>query len=182
LTAIDNSFWLTTFEEHAPSILTFLRSRVGRRDVAEDLLQETFVRAMRKQPDLPDGKMKTYLFTTAYHLVIDQRRRKRLTLFSEMPGDDGGPARQLEDQETVSQERSADLQRLGEHLEGALGRLKPAHRTAFEQAVMQQKTYGEIASEQGWTLEQVKINVYRGRKQVMGQLRDLLSPIPEYGS
>lgn len=181
LTATDNSFWFNTFEEHGPSILAFLHSRVGRRD-DEDLLQETFVRAMRKEPDLPDGKIKTYLFTTAYHLVIDQRRRKRPTLFSEMPGDESWPERQLQDEGTISQERSADLQRLGEHLEAALGRLKPAHRTAFEQAVMHQKSYGEIAEEQAWTLEQVKINVYRGRKQVMGQLRDLLSPTPEYGS
>jgi RNA polymerase sigma-70 factor (ECF subfamily) len=182
MTATDNTFWFDTFQEHSSSVLAFLTSRVGRRDLAEDLLQETFVRAMRKQAELPDSaKMRSYLFTTAYHLVIDQRRRKRPALFSEVSSGESDTIHDVADPEQASPETAVDVQRLGERLHDALRPLSNAHRTAFELAVLQQKPYAEIATEQGWTVEQVKVNVHRARKKVIGTLRDLLRPHPEIG-
>lgn len=168
----DTMLWMSTFEEHGSALLAFLTSRVGRRELAEDLLQETFVRAMRR-PDLrPDSEsIKSYLFTTAHHLVIDQRRKRRPALFSEMAEE---PARALEerpDAAAATPEREVDLKRLEAHLAQALAGLRPAHRTAFEQAVLHQLPYAEVAVRQGWTIQQVKINVHRARKQVMERLR-----------
>jgi len=184
MTSSDNTFWFNTFQEHGSSVMAFLTSRVGRRDLAEDLLQETFVRAMRQKAEIPDtAKMRSYLFTTAYHLMIDQRRRKRPTLFSEASTADDSPLDDVADPESLaaSPERSMDLARLGERLAEALRPLSEAHRTAFELAVLQQKPYAEIAAEQGWTVEQVKVNVHRARKRVIATLRDLLRPSPEIG-
>lgn len=73
-----------------------------------------------------------------------------------------------------------DLGRLQERLGEVLSSLRPALRAAFEQAVLRQKPYSEVAREQGWTLQQVRVNVYRARKEVIARLRHLLSPFPEY--
>lgn len=54
--------------------------------------------------------------------------------------------------------------------------LSPAYLEAFRSAVIEQKPYAQIAREQGWTIEQVKINVYRARKKVIALLSDLVSP------
>jgi RNA polymerase sigma-70 factor (ECF subfamily) len=173
----DSSFWMTTFEEHGSAVMAFLTSRTGRRDVAEDLLQETFVRAMRARPKLPDPSgVRSYLFTTAHRLLLSRHRRKRPFLFSEASARDSRALEQMADADAASPESAADLSRFEERLRGVLATLKPAHRTAFELAVLQQKAYSEIAREQSWTLAQVKTNVHRSRKQVIAALGDLLGP------
>ncbi len=170
-----NSFWLMTFEEHGSAVLAFLTSRLGRRDVAEDLLQETFVRVMRREGEPPEaGKIRAYLFSTAHHLVIDRSRRKRPKLFSEIAADASTVLQELPDRESGSPELEADRTRLAENLRRVLSHLPSAHRLAFESAVLQEKSYAEIAAEQDWTLAQVKINVFRARKTVMGKLKNLL--------
>ena len=170
----ESNLWLRAYEDHGPSLLAFLTSRIGRRDLAEELLQETFVRAMRRGPEVAAaGHLRSYLFTTAHHLVISARRRSRIRLFSELteaeaPGIAEAPARTAE-----SPEMAFDLGRVRERLDTALGKLSPPHREAFQAAVLEQKTYAVIAREQDWTIEQVKINVHRARKKVLAMLGDL---------
>ena len=170
-----SSFWMTTYEEHGSAVMAFLASRTGRRDVAEDLLQETFVRAIRARPTLPDPTgVRSYLFTTAHHLLLSRHRRKQPFLFSEASKGDAIALEQMADDDAPSPESAADLSRFEDRLHVVLAKLKPAYREAFQLAVLQQKAYSEIASEQDWTLAQVKTNVHRARKQVIAALGDLL--------
>jgi len=173
----DSSFWMTTYEEHGSAVMAFLTSRTGRRDVAEDLLQETFVRAMRARPTLPDpGGVRSYLFTTAHRLLLSRHRKKQPFLFSEVSAQGTQPMEDIVDVDATSPDAAADLARFGERLQGVLVTLPPAHRVAFEKAVLQQMTYTDIAQQEGWTLGQVKTNVHRARKRVIAELGDLLSP------
>ena len=173
----ESSFWMTTYEEHGSAVMAFLTSRTGRRDVAEDLLQETFVRAIRARPTLPDPtRVRSYLFTTAHHLLLSRHRRKRPFLFSEASAGDTHALEHMADDNAPSPESAADLSRFEERLHGVLAKLKPVYREAFQLAVLEQKAYSEIASAQGWTLAQVKTNVHRARKQVIAALGDLLRP------
>lgn len=175
----DSAFWMTTFERHGSAVMAFLASRTGSRDAAEDLLQETFVRAMRARPSLPDRSgVRSYLFTTAHHLLLSRRRKRRPSLFSETLDDETRALERVADPSAASPERSVDLQRFEQRLAGVLAALPPVFRTAFEQAVLHQKAYTDIASEQGWTLAQVKTNVHRARKKVMAALGDLLGQRP----
>lgn len=173
-------FWATTFQEHASSVLAFLSSRTGRRDVAEDLLQETFVRVMRAEPrrDDPVG-LRSYLFTTAHNLLLSRHRRKRPILFSEVTDDGARPFEERADEDVESPERAADFRRLETRLHAVLATLPEAHRVAFELAVLQQRSYDEIALDRGWSLGQVKTNVHRARKKVIAQLGDWLGPRTE---
>ena len=178
MTVTDSAFWLDTYQEHSSSVLAFVTSRVGRRDVAEDLLQETFVRVMRRGKKLTDtSKIRGYLFTTAHHLMLDRVRKKKPTLFSEMSQE--GSFHDVPDPEAESPQAATDLRWFGERLNQVVEALRPAHRIAFRSAVLEERPYADIASEQGWSLEQVKTNVHRARKQVIAELRDLLRPGPE---
>jgi RNA polymerase sigma-70 factor (ECF subfamily) len=75
---------LASFEElvrrFQVPLLQFLRQRAGTLADAEDLTQETFVRAYQKlhfyQARLP---FSTWLFTIAHRLSVNQRRRRRPT-------------------------------------------------------------------------------------------------------
>ena len=174
MSALDDTFWHSTYQRHGPAVFAFLSSRLGRRDVAEDLLQETFVRAIRSQGNLRDvGKVRSYLFSTAHRLVLNQARGKKPLLFSEVsaredvtpePADAGGG----------SAEESTDLSRAQGRLRQVVEGMSPALRLAFEGAVLEHKSYAEIAHEQGWTEGQVRVNVCRTRKKAIAEMRDLL--------
>jgi len=172
-----SAFWMETFEQHGSAVMAFLASRTGRRDVAEDLLQETFVRAMRAQPQATDvGGIRSYLFTTAHHLLVSRYRKRSPILFSEVAEPASRTFEEIADSRAESPESVADLSRLEQRLREALVTLSPDHRTAFEQAVLGERPYPEIARELGWTLGRVKSNVHRARKKIIAALGDVLGP------
>lgn len=89
-------------EYHAP-VVRYLTRRLGDRDLAEELAQETFLRALRHGPV---AKERAWLFTVATNLVRDEarrsaRERQRLSLLRDelaadttdtTTGPDGGEA------------------------------------------------------------------------------------------
>jgi RNA polymerase sigma-70 factor (ECF subfamily) len=176
----DRSFWLETFREHGSSVFAFLKSRVGRRELAEDLLQETFVRAMGQGDRLEQGgRIRAYLFTTAHHLVLDLARRKRPLLFSELARDDdegGRSPAERPDPEAPGPDAQAELRLFEHQLGAALEALPPKHRVAFEAAVLRGRPYAEVAREQNCSLEQVKTHVFRARQRLIADLRRTLRP------
>jgi RNA polymerase sigma-70 factor (ECF subfamily) len=175
----DQSRWQQAYREHGPSILAFLTSRLGRREVAEEFLQETFVRAMRRGAAAPTGpSLRSYLFTTAHHLVLSDRRRARPQPIADLSEADLEAATRPRAVASPSPEAALDLARVRARLDAALDALSPDHRRAFRDAVLEQRPYAAIARTRGWTIEQVKINVHRARKSVVAQLRDLLRPAP----
>lgn len=65
------------YQEYAPKIYGYLWRRVGHdKDIAEDLLQETFVRAYARLPlfELRQGRYLSYLFTIAHNLLVNYYR------------------------------------------------------------------------------------------------------------
>lgn len=73
--------WAAVYEEIYPDLVRFLYRYVWDEERAQDLAQETFVRALRTDPDDP----RSWLFTVARNLARDEartaiRRRRHLTL------------------------------------------------------------------------------------------------------
>ena len=164
----DRGFWRAAYQSHGPAVLAFLLHRLGRREDAEDLLQETFVRAIRSGSF--DGEnLRAYLLRTAHNLWLNRRRRPRLVvpvasedeaLLDDVPAEGASP-----EQEASSSAFRAELQRV-------LAGLSEPHRRAFELGALEQRSYGEIAQITGWSLPQVKVNLYRARKRIIEQLRE----------
>lgn len=166
------SEWQAAYREHGPAVLRFLSRRTRRREDAEDLLQETFVRAIRAQGRLRDrSKLRAYLMSIAHNLSVNLSRRKAPVPFSEMAA-----AERIEAEPARGDGPEAELglSELDERLAALLAELKPKHRTAFELAVLGGQPYREVAESTGWSLSQVKVNVYRARRAVTAGLRDLL--------
>jgi RNA polymerase sigma factor (sigma-70 family) len=66
------------FEEHAERLFSFLAYHSGNRTLAEDLLSETFERALRshKRFDPRRGSERRWLYTIALNLLRDNARRR----------------------------------------------------------------------------------------------------------
>lgn len=172
-------FWQDAYHRHGSAVLAFLESRTGRREDAEDLLQETFVRAIRAAGDLREKtKLRAYLFTIAHNLILNQRRRRPFLLFSQARGKEADRLRDLADGPHRDPEAAACFEDLERRLAEVLAAMPPAHRTAFRSGVLEKRPYREIAAETGWTAAQVKINVYRARRRAMAALADLLPADP----
>jgi RNA polymerase sigma-70 factor (ECF subfamily) len=69
------------YEAFRPRVHSFLLRLSGRRDVAEDLLQETFIKLARSAPTLDDDtNLAAWLFTVARNAFLSHRRWAMLDL------------------------------------------------------------------------------------------------------
>ena len=68
------------FDEHAEPLLKFLIYRTGDRALAEDLVADTFERALRKRSlfDRARGTEKAWLYTIATNLLRDGARKREV--------------------------------------------------------------------------------------------------------
>jgi RNA polymerase sigma factor (sigma-70 family) len=78
----EDSSFLRVYDEHVWRIYGFFAYRLGRRDVAEDLTQATFERALRawSRFDPRRASESTWLLAIARNLLIDHYRRDRSSL------------------------------------------------------------------------------------------------------
>jgi len=167
------SDWSTVYTRYRPDVLGFLQRKLwGRRELAEDLCQETFARAMGAAVEMDDlTRVRSYLLKTANNLVIGQiRRGDREPTESEL-----APDKELDSQ---ADKKAADplidveAKQLRERLEELVAELPDDMRIAFESGVLERLPYSEIAERQDWTVAKVKVCVYRARKQLMAGLKD----------
>ncbi len=179
----DDLFWHTAYTAHGSTVLAFLRRRVSHEE-AEDVLQETFVRAIRAGTFRGDhGQARAYLMSAARHVLINHLRRPRLVVAAadvapQARTEDQGDALAAAPSADATPEQNAARNAFSRRLDSVLAKLKENYRRAFELAVLQQHSYAEVARLTGWSLPQVKINVYRARKRVIEDLGDVL---PEAG-
>src|ERR1700747_2795395 len=82
------------YETHSGEVLAFLRRRAGR-DRADDLFQETFLRALHAYGRLEHGEhLRAWALTIAANAVVDAARRERPTaeLAADPASEDERPA------------------------------------------------------------------------------------------
>jgi len=167
------SDWSTVYTRYRPDVLGFLKRRLwGRRELAEDLCQETFSRAMGAAVEMDDlGRVRAYLLRTANNLLIGHiRRGDRVRTESDL-----GPDKALESQvdgKATDPLANAEAGQLQEKVGELVAELSDDLRIAFEDGVLGRLPYSEIAEEQDWTVAKVKVCVYRARKQLMEGLQD----------
>jgi RNA polymerase sigma-70 factor (ECF subfamily) len=153
--------------------LGFLQRRLwGKRELAEDLCQETFTRAMGAAVEMDDlRRVRAYLLRTANNLLIGHiRRGDRIRIESEL-----APDKELDSQVDVAAEdplARAETVQLEEKVRELVGELPDDLRVAFERGVLARVPYSEIAEEQDWTVAKVKVCVYRARKHLMAGLKN----------
>jgi len=152
-----DSVWSDLYRALYPDLVRFLHAKVWDVDRAEELAQETFVRALRERPDNP----RAWLFTVANNLAKDEartvvRRKKHLTLLKgETP-----EHTDINPMEVLEKRQEADRVR------GALGKLSERDREVLLlwNAGM---NYEEIADQAGLSVGAVGTTLSRARKRLV---------------
>jgi len=167
--------WREAWECEREALFGFLRRQVRDTDTAEDLLQETFVRAIRSGRVESRDSLRSYLFTIAQNLATDHWRHhfRVVSKQGEVPAESGFEG--VPDRRSESPEESAGRRVLEQRVRAAMASLPERYRAAFRLAAIEQRSYREVAETMGWTLDQVRINVHRARKRMIEQLGSALS-------
>lgn len=129
------------------SIMRYCRFWCGSADKAEDLAQETFLKLLRSLEKYQGrGKFKSFLYTIADHLCVDESRKVRLYPLEEDAGlaCEQDELRRLEDRAAV---------------EKLLGALSPEQRRAVVLRYAEQLSFRQIAQITGCNLRTAQSRV-----------------------
>lgn len=163
-------------ERHSQPIFRLAFRMTGNEQDAEDVVQETFLRAY-KQLHRFDGRASfgTWLYRICVNCSLDLLHRRRSS--KETPLSDGGEAMThwLDSIAAPgpSPERMAHSNRIGESLHGALEQLTDAERSAFLLRHYEGCDIREIAASLGIGIGAAKQSVFRA----VQKLRRVLEPV-----
>ena len=144
-------------------------------DSAEDLVQETFLRALNAWARfVPGSNCRAWLFRILTNSFINNyRRRKRHRRFAHETGNDCVLALYGNDVERSTnphQELFRDT--LGDEVKSALDSLGEDYRTVVELADLRGVRYRDIATELNVPIGTVMSRLFRARRQLEAQLTD----------
>ena len=161
-------------------IFALLFRMVRDRELAEDLSQETFVKALNAiESYRPEFKFSSWIFKIANNAAIDHLRRRELDTLSL----DGSPHAETPEamqatalQIGARQESPLDTveaKELGGAIEIAIGRLRPEYRSCILLRHVEGRAYEEIAEMLDLPLGTVKTYIHRARNELRQALAHL---------
>jgi RNA polymerase sigma-70 factor (ECF subfamily) len=151
------------FYDRTSRVLWAYLSRVtGDRQLADDLLQETYYRFLRASAEYEsDAHRRNALFHIATNLVRDARRRTTpMQLFESADVS----ALRVDDDLAERTEQRTDLER-------AMTQLKPRDRMMLWLAYAQGESHKDIATALGLKASSVKLLLFRARRKLASVLR-----------
>ena len=149
------------WEDFRAPLSSFIRRRVDDKHVADDLLQETFLKIHNGIGSLKDDQRLTaWLYRIARNIITDHYRKRPLealgaTTIAEHPA--------VTDDDGRGQELAACLGRM-------VGQLPEKYREAIELAELEGSTQSQLAARLGLSLSGAKSRVQRGREQLKKML------------
>ena len=161
-------------------VFSLVYRMVRDRELAEDLAQETFVKALNAiESYRPEFKFSSWIFKIANNAAIDHLRRRELDTLSldgsphaETPEAIEATALQIGDrQETALEE--VEARELGGEIETAISRLRPEYRSCILLRHVEGRAYEEIAEILGLPLGTVKTYIHRARNELRLSLAHL---------
>ena len=161
-------------------VFALLFRMVRDRELAEDLAQETFVKALNAIDSYrPEFKFSSWIFKIANNAAIDHLRRRELDTLSL----DGSPHAETPEamqatalQIGARQESPLDTveaKELGSAIEAAIGSLRPEYRSCILLRHVEGRAYEEIAEILNIPLGTVKTYIHRARNELRVSLAHL---------
>lgn len=151
-------------DEHSNGVYRFILKNLRDDDAAKDIVQDAFEKMWLKVNDVEASKAKSYLFTTAYHNMIDVIRRNKFSTI-------------VEEHHFNINTSSNSYSDLKEILDEALAKLPEVQKSVVLLRDYEGYTYEEIGQITGLSEAQVKVYIYRARvflKNYIGSLETVI--------
>jgi len=138
---------------YADNVFRFIVKNLRHEEDARDVVQTAFEKMWRNRDDIDATKSKSYLFTVAYHQMIDHiRKNKRINLRQEFSED-----------VRIQDKPAHNMKKV---LEEALSRLSETQRSLVLLKDYEGYSYEEIGKITGLNESQVKVYLHRARVQL----------------
>jgi RNA polymerase sigma-70 factor, ECF subfamily len=163
------------FERYSRPVMSFIFDMVNDRALAEELTQETFVRAFRAIHTMRrETKLSTWLFGIARNVARESlRARARANNHVDLTDKS---VMDLSDQQPVPVDGLLNKE-LNELIRRSLAALDEDKRLVFTLKVLHQCSYEEIATITGFSLAKLKTDLHRAR----AEMRKRISPYAGVG-
>src|SRR5258706_6207650 len=139
---------------YIPNLRRYARALVGDRDGADDLVQDTLERAVRKFHLWRPGDLRAWLFSIMHNVFINQLKARKIA--PEVEIDEATIAAPIP---TVTSVDVLDLQR-------ALQNLAPEQREVLLLVALEDMTYAEVSTALGIPIGTVMSRLSRGRERL----------------
>ena len=152
---------MATFRQNVeatiPALRRYARALTRDSDIADDLVQDTLVRALRSEHLFHGGDVRSWMYT-----ILTNLNRNRLRSLARKP-----PLSPLEDNDAPD---LAGPEAGGRDIERALATLVEDQRNALLLVVLEGLTYREVAEVQGVPIGTVMSRLARARVQIKNYL------------
>jgi RNA polymerase sigma-70 factor (ECF subfamily) len=140
----------TCVDEHSDAVFRFILKSIRIEAAAMDIVQEAFTKMWERVENISASKARSYLFSTAYHTMIDQIRKN---------------SKQGEYQDAYEEKKPVNntYSDLKEILEVALNTLPRIQRSVILLRDYEGYSYKEIGDITNLNESQVKVYIYRAR-------------------
>lgn len=147
-------------DQYSDNIYRFALKNLRDSEKAKDIVQDTFERLWIKVEDVSNEKVKSYLFTTAYHAMVDlSRKEKKVGEYNEAKVKKMGHSEQYSDAKEI--------------LDAAVAKLPDIQRQMILLRDYEGYSYEEIGEIANLNESQVKVYIFRARKFLKDYLGSL---------
>ncbi len=149
---------------HSDGAYRFILHNIRDSDMAKDIIQDTFEKLWINVSKVSYEKSKSYIFTTAYHTMIDKIRR----------GKKQGNWEEADTEMHSHSEHYSDLKKI---LREAVSKLPEIQRSVVLLRDYEGYSYDEIGEITGLNESQVKVYIYRARlflKEYIGKMENVI--------
>ncbi|QES51689.1 RNA polymerase [Streptomyces venezuelae] len=160
----DEALIRSVYEEHGNALLAYATRLTGDRATAEDVVQETLIRAWRHSEVLVNGKgsVRGWLLTVARNIITDRYRAKAARP-TEVAGSAATPPVEADHSDAVVDAMT---------VLGALDRLSPEHRDVLTELYYRERSVAEAADSLGIPAGTVKSRSHYALKALRETFRE----------
>ncbi|WP_297098735.1 RNA polymerase sigma factor [uncultured Draconibacterium sp.] len=137
-------------DNYSDRLYRFVLKSIKDVHMAEDIVQDSFEKLWKNRENVDGTKVKSYLFTTAYHTMIDRIRKEKRSAFTE-------------DLSLPEEGREGNYSDLSEILTEAVNKLPEIQRMVVLLRDYEGYNYQEIGELTNLSESQVKVYIYRAR-------------------
>lgn len=151
-------------DNHADGVYRFILKQIRDKDAAKDIVQDSFEKMWRKIDSIDGAKAKTYLFTTAYHTLVDYTRKN-------------SKSAKMNEVDLNQHSHTSQYSDLKEILNQGLEQLPEIQKTVLLLRDYEGYDYAEIGEITQLTESQVKVYIFRARtflKNYIGKVETVI--------
>jgi len=149
---MNRSQYNNAVDDFADGLFRFALKNVRSKEIAEDFVQDTFMKVWEKHESIEFSKCKSYLLTTMYHLIVDWSK-KPITISED----------KILHGKTTTNQQPIDIQQI---IDEALDKLNQIQKTVLMLRDYEGYAYSEIAEITSLSETQVKVYIFRARQQM----------------